>query len=79
MFFLVFHLFLNILGELLLFGDRVFYKVLMSTYESVLSTLKVCHNANDSLPLPSLATSHDSSSSKYRISSDESALLSHIY
>lgn len=27
MFFLVFHLFLNITGELLMFGDRVFYKV----------------------------------------------------
>lgn len=27
MFYLVFHLWLNILGELLLFGDRVFYKV----------------------------------------------------
>lgn len=27
MFFLLFHLFLNITGELLLFGDRVFYKV----------------------------------------------------
>lgn len=27
MFYLVFHLWLNILGELLLFGDRMFYKV----------------------------------------------------
>lgn len=27
MFYLVFHLWLNILGELLMFGDRVFYKV----------------------------------------------------
>lgn len=42
MFFLVFHLFLNIIGELLLFGDRVFYKVLISTYESVFSNLQVC-------------------------------------
>lgn len=27
MFYLVFHLWLNILGELLMFGDRMFYKV----------------------------------------------------
>jgi diacylglycerol O-acyltransferase-1 len=27
MFYLVFHLWLNILGELLMFGDRLFYKV----------------------------------------------------
>lgn len=27
MFYLVFHLWLNILGEVLMFGDRMFYKV----------------------------------------------------
>jgi hypothetical protein len=32
MFYLVFHLWLNIIGELLMFGDRMFYKVRAWTY-----------------------------------------------
>jgi diacylglycerol O-acyltransferase-1 len=35
MFYLVFHLWLNILGELLMFGDRLFYKACYQRFSAV--------------------------------------------
>lgn len=50
MFYLVFHLWLNILGELLLFGDRMFYKVRTRT---LLHAAPICcQRVNFCLPLP---------------------------